>query len=200
MMARRQVGLGALDRTKTTSEQYTSLSTSLSTQSISDLQSQLRAFQSLLSQFSQLHASEIRQNPSFRSEFAKMCNSIGVDPLVASTRKTGTRAKVKDGLSGWGMLGVGEFWIGVATRVVGVCRRTRGENGGFISVDEVRRILVAEDKKARRKDVVEISESAPHNPLFHVFPPPAFLLPIFPALLLPYFPAFRNRDLSLVLR
>jgi ESCRT-II complex subunit VPS22 len=90
-----------------------------------------------------------------------MCNSIGVDPLVASTRKTGARAKVKEGLSGWGMLGVGEFWIGVATRVVGVCRRTRGENGGFISVDEVRSILVAEDKRARRKDVVEISESAP---------------------------------------
>lgn len=65
---------------------------------------------------------------------------------------------MKEGLSGWGMLGVGEFWIGVATRVVGVCRRTRGENGGFIAVEEVRRILVAEDRKARRKDVVEISE------------------------------------------
>lgn len=63
------------------------------------------------------------------------------------------------------MLGVGEFWIGVATRVVGVCRRTRGENGGFISVDEVRRILVAEDKRARRTDVVEISESAPPVPV-----------------------------------
>ena len=55
-------------------------------------------------------------------------------------------------------MGVGEFWIGVATRVVGVCRRTRGENGGFIGVEEVRRILVGEDRKARRKDVVEISE------------------------------------------
>lgn len=88
-----------------------------------------------------------------------------MDPLVASTRHRagasgGGRGKwVKEG---WGMLGVGEFWIGVATRVVGVCRRTRGANGGFIAVGEVRRILVDEDRRARRKDIVEISEYPLH--------------------------------------
>jgi len=88
-----------------------------------------------------------------------MCSSIGVDPLVGSTRANSKREK------GWGILGVGEFWIRVGTRVVGICRRTRGENGGFISVAEVQRILSREDRVSRQrsggKDVVEISEFDP---------------------------------------
>jgi len=86
-----------------------------------------------------------------------MCTSIGVDPLVGLN----AGASAKRGKSfGWGLLGVGEFWVRVGTRVVGVCRRTRGGNGGFISVEEVRRILSEEDRKARRpgQEVVEISE------------------------------------------
>ena len=85
-----------------------------------------------------------------------MCSSIGVDPLAGVS--TGRKREAK----GWNILGVGEFWIRVGTRVVGICRQTRGENGGFISVSEVQKILAAEDRKSRQqsgsKDVVEISE------------------------------------------
>ena len=88
-----------------------------------------------------------------------MCSSIGVDPLVGSTHLNRKVAK------GWGLLGVGDFWIRVGTRVVGICRRTRGENGGFISVAEVQRILSKEDILSRQrsggKDLVEISEYFP---------------------------------------
>jgi hypothetical protein len=85
-----------------------------------------------------------------------MCSSIGVDPLVGSTHLNRKRAK------GWGLLGVGDFWIRVGTRVVGICRRTRGENGGFTSIAEVQRILSNEDILSRQrsggKDLVEITE------------------------------------------
>jgi ESCRT-II complex subunit VPS22 len=126
------------------------MGTSLTAQTTADLISQLSQFQSLLSTFASRHASEIRQNAAFRSEFARMCSAIGVDPLV------GLGASDKWG-RGWGMLGVGEFWVRVGTRVVGVCRRTRGGNGGFISIREVVRILFEEDSRTGR-DVVEISE------------------------------------------
>jgi hypothetical protein len=52
----------------------------------------------------------------------------------------------------------------VATRVVGICRRTRSENGGFISVGEVRSILLKEDTLTRQQTanvksiIIEISE------------------------------------------
>lgn len=86
-----------------------------------------------------------------------MCTAIGVDPLVGGGGK-------KRG--GWGVLGVGEFWLRVGTRVVGICRRTRAENGGIISLREVREILAREDRIARRqlgaKDVVEITEYNTH--------------------------------------
>jgi ESCRT-II complex subunit VPS22 len=78
-----------------------------------------------------------------------MCSAIGVDPLV------GFMGKRKRG--GWGVLGVGEFWVRVAVRTVGVCRRTRGENGGFIAVKEVQNILAREDRQSKAK-TEEISE------------------------------------------
>lgn len=124
-------------------------------QNIADLTTQLTSFQSSLQTFALRHADEIRQNPQLRSEFARMCSSIGVDPLVGvNTRKRE--------IKGWNMLGVGEFWIRVATRVVGICRRTRSQNGGFISVTEVQQILAAQDKltqqNSRVKELMVISE------------------------------------------
>jgi len=90
-----------------------------------------------------------------------MCSAIGVDPLV------GASARKRDAWTvGWGVLGVGEFWIGVATRVVDICRKTREQNGGFISVVEVKEILNRQDQlsgaNARGiKEIVEISEYYP---------------------------------------
>jgi ESCRT-II complex subunit VPS22 len=128
-------------------------------QDINELGLQLKSFQSFLHTFAQRHANEIRENAQFRSEFARMCTSIGVDPLAGVNNATRSKR------DGWNLLGVGEFWIRVATRVVGVCRRTKGENGGFISVSEVKRILSNEDRKSRQgsslKDIVEISEYGP---------------------------------------
>jgi ESCRT-II complex subunit VPS22 len=168
-MSRRQVGLGALDRTSTSivssfpasvsnfQAQYQQIANSLTAQNITDLTTQLTSFQSSLQTFALRHADEIRKNPQLRSEFARMCASIGVDPLAGVTSTTRKREE-----RGWGLLGVGEFWITVGTRVVGICRRTRGENGGFISVAEVKRILGSEDNLSRQRsgarDIVEISE------------------------------------------
>jgi ESCRT-II complex subunit VPS22 len=125
-------------------------------QDTNELSIQLKSFQTSLHTFAQRHSDEIRKNPQFRSEFAQMCTSIGVDPLAGVNNATRSKRE------GWNLLGVGEFWIRVATRVVAVCRRTRDENGGFISVQEVKSILSKEDKSSRQdsslKDIVEISE------------------------------------------
>ena len=37
-------------------------------------------FRSLLQQFASTHAKDIRSNPTFRAEFARMCSAIGVEP------------------------------------------------------------------------------------------------------------------------
>ncbi|EOD48941.1 uncharacterized protein LTHEOB_3931 [Neofusicoccum parvum] len=141
---RRGVGLSAFDRHTITSAQYASHGNNLRTQQAASLETQLSVFQSLLHQFSITHAKDIRSNPTFRAEFARMCNAIGVDPLASSNRKGGGGGASSDGKGGgsiWAqMLGgsVNDFYFELAVRVVEVCRETRAENGGMIALNEVR--------------------------------------------------------------
>jgi ESCRT-II complex subunit VPS22 len=137
-MARRTPGLSGLP-TSALSVAYTSHGTNLRENHDNSLQTQLSVFQQLLHQFSVTHGKEIQRNPQFRAEFARMCNAIGVDPLAASHRKEGS-AKSGGGSVWAQMLGgsVNDFYFGLAVRIVEVCRATRAENGGMISLEEVR--------------------------------------------------------------
>lgn len=137
----RGVGLAAFDRSRITSAQYASHGTNLRSSHSTSLENQLSVFRSLLQQFSQTHAKDIRSNPTFRAEFARMCAAIGVDPLAASSNG----GKDGSGSGGIGslwsqMLGtsVNDFYFELAVKVVEVCGMTREENGGLIGVKEVR--------------------------------------------------------------
>lgn len=144
---RRGVGLGAFSRNTITSAQYANHGNNLRAAHVSSLQTQLSVFQSLLHQFSITHGKEIRSNPSFRAEFARMCNAIGVDPLASSNRRgdgSGASSGKGEGSFWAQMLGgsVNDFYFELGVRVVEVCRDTRAENGGMMAVGEVRgRIL-----------------------------------------------------------
>lgn len=137
---RRGVGLGAFSSSALASAQFAQHGTTIRASHADSLQTQLSVFQQLLHQFSITHAKDIRSNPTFRAEFARMCNAIGVDPLASSN--TSSRKGRGDGSgSVWAqMLGgsVNDFYFELAVRVVEVCRDTRKENGGMIAVGEVR--------------------------------------------------------------
>lgn len=135
--SRRTPGLSAFSRNTITTAQYASHGSQLRNSHSTSLQTQLSVFQSLLHQFSITHARDIRSNPTFRAEFARMCNAIGVDPLISSNTKKGGQGGTG---SFWSqMLGgsVNDFYFELAVRVVEVCRETRAENGGMMAVDEI---------------------------------------------------------------
>ena len=137
MSSRRGVGLSAFsnDAVKNAYAQY---GVSVQASQLDSLQTQLSVFQQLLHNFSITHAKDIRSNPTFRAEFARMCNAIGVDPLASSH----TSKDAKGGGSIWSqMLGgsVNDFYFELAVRVVEVCRETRAENGGMVAVAEVQK-------------------------------------------------------------
>jgi len=136
---RRGVGLSAFSRNALTSENYASHGASLRSAHAESLANQLSVFQAALHSFSISHGAEIRSNPTFRAEFARMCNAIGVDPLASSNHK-GTRGGKGEGSFWAQMLGgtVNDFYFELAVRVVEVCRETRDENGGMIAVSEVK--------------------------------------------------------------
>jgi ESCRT-II complex subunit VPS22 len=135
MSSRRGVGLGAFTNRATTAQSYAQHGSSLKTANAASLQTQLEVFQSLLHNFAIEHSATIKSNPTFRAEFARMCNAIGVDPLAGSYSK-GKGGKA-DSL--WAkVLGhdVNDFYFSIALRVVELCQATRGENGGLLGVKE----------------------------------------------------------------
>lgn len=158
MMAssRRGVGLNAFSNAAISSDQYARHGAALRTSHADALANQFSVFQAALHNFSLTHAKDIRGNPSFRAEFARMCNAIGVDPLAGSNVKGAAGAV---GKSVWAkMLGssVNDFYFGVAVRVVEVCRQTRNENGGMIAVSEVRSRI--EKGRGLVGDGIEVTE------------------------------------------
>ena len=156
-MSRKAVGLAAFDRSRLTSAQFASHGSSLRTAHASSLSNQLAVFRSLLQQFAQTHAKDIRSNPTFRAEFGRMCAAIGVDPLASSS---GAGQK-EGGGSLWSQLlggSVNDFYFELAVRVVEVCGQTREENGGLIPVKECRQRIM----KGRMEGAPEITEYVPN--------------------------------------
>lgn len=135
-MSRKGVGIGAFDRSRLTSAHYASHGSSLRATNAQALETQLAVFRSLLQQFAQTYARDIRSDPSFRAQFARMCAAIGVDPLASSA---GARGGGAAGSIWAQLLGktVNDFYFELAVRVVEVCGATRGENGGLIGLREV---------------------------------------------------------------
>ncbi|KAK3313750.1 EAP30/Vps36 family-domain-containing protein [Apodospora peruviana] len=152
-MSRKGVGLAAFDRSRLTSAQYASHGSNLRTTNAAALETQLSVFRSLLQQFAQTHAKDIRSNPTFRAQFARMCAAIGVDPLASSN----TQSSSAGGSSIWAQLlgrSVNDFYFELAVKVVEVCGETRGENGGLIEVRKVREEIM----RRRMEGASEITE------------------------------------------
>lgn len=153
-MSRKGVGLAAFDRSRLTSAQYASHGSTLRTTDAAALETQLAVFRSLAQQFAQTHAKDIRSDPSFRAQFARMCAAIGVDPLASSSVSGGGSGGSS---SVWAQLlgrSVNDFYFELAVRVVEVCGETRGENGGLIEVRKVRERIV----KSRVEGASDITE------------------------------------------
>ncbi|KAK8076450.1 EAP30/Vps36 family protein [Apiospora phragmitis] len=144
-MSRKGVGLAAFDRSRLTSAQFASHGNSLRNTNAQALETQLSVFKSLLQQFAQTHAKDIRSNPSFRAQFARMCSAIGVDPLASSSSAGAGSSSV------WAQLlgrSVNDFYFELAVRVV------EGENGGLIGVKELRERVM----RGRMEGAPEVSE------------------------------------------
>ena len=161
---RRGVGMSALSNAAISSDQYARHGQQLRSNHADALANQLSVFQAALHNFSLTHAKDIRSNPTFRAEFARMCHAIGVDPLAGSNVKGAAGGKG----SAWAkMLGssVNDFYFELAVRVVELCRETRSENGGMIAVSEVKkriesgRGLVGGGMEVTEDDILRALES-----------------------------------------
>ena len=145
--------MSAFNTAAISSEQYAKHGANLRSTHAEALANQLSVFQAALHNFSLTHAKDIRSNPTFRAEFARMCNAIGVDPLAGSNVK----GAAGTGKSVWAkMLGssVNDFYFELAVKVVECCAETRGENGGLVEVKMVRERIMS----GRMEGAAEVTE------------------------------------------
>jgi len=136
MSSRKGVGIGAFDQSRLTTAHYVNHGSSLRSMNTQALEAQIAVLKSSLHQFASTHAKDIKSDPGFRAQFARMCNAIGVDPLASSSHA----AARSGGDSIWAQLlggSVNDFYFELAVRVVEICGQTRDENGGLISIREV---------------------------------------------------------------
>ncbi|KAF2799985.1 ESCRT-2 complex [Melanomma pulvis-pyrius CBS 109.77] len=142
--SRRTPGFSSLSTSRLSSSAYTTHGATLRSAHSTSLQTQLSVFQSLLHNFALTHSKDIRANPAFRAEFARMCSAIGVD-FLASSHTNNAADKASSSGSGvssiWAQLlggTVNDFYFNLGVLIVETCRATRAENGGLISVAEIR--------------------------------------------------------------
>ncbi|KAF2828773.1 EAP30-domain-containing protein [Ophiobolus disseminans] len=142
---RRTPGLSSLSSRGLQNHHYTSHGAALRTRNAQSLETQLSVFQSLLHNFALTHSKDIRANPAFRAEFARMCSALNIDFLASSYHRDNKGAEAKGGESIWAQLlggSVNDFYFNLGVLIVEECRATRSENGGLISVSDLKtRIL-----------------------------------------------------------
>jgi ESCRT-II complex subunit VPS22 len=135
---RRTPGLSSLSTRGLQNHHYTSHGAALRTRNAASLSTQLSVFQSLLHNFALTHSKDIRANPAFRTEFARMCSALNIDFLSSSYHRDTASA---GGESIWTQLlgpSVNDFYFNLGVLIVEECRATRAENGGLISVADLR--------------------------------------------------------------
>ena len=147
---RRTPGLSSLSSRGLQTHHYTTHGAALRTRNAQSLETQLSVFQSLLHNFALTHAKDIRANPAFRAEFARMCSALNIDFLASSYTKGAADTKAGGGGSDakgesiWAQLlggSVNDFYFNLGVLIVEVCRSTRSENGGLISVADLRALI-----------------------------------------------------------
>jgi ESCRT-II complex subunit VPS22 len=156
---RRTPGLSSFSTSRLSSTAYTTHGANLRATQSTSLQTQLSVFQSLLHNFALTHSKDIRANPAFRAEFARMCSAIGVDFLASShTNVAGDKGA---GSSIWAQLlggTVNDYYFNLGVLIVETCRATRAENGGLISVSEVRSRLSSDATAGRIGSSLAVSD------------------------------------------
>lgn len=156
---RRGAGISGLARHTASTASYASLSSSISSQQLTNLESQLEAFKTALITFSKAHNQDIKKDPALRHQFQKMCAAIGVDPLVGSQAAASSRggrlgSKLGAGAIFGDLLGMGDWTYELAVQIVDLCVSYREINGGMMEMSR----LLSGLHKTRQEPSGTISE------------------------------------------
>ncbi|KAJ2720421.1 ESCRT II complex subunit Dot2 [Coemansia sp. Benny D115] len=127
---RRAVGIGGLRRKEAERQALSKKGSELAQREIEKLREQIALMKDNLEVFVREHQRDIRNNPVFRVQVQRMCQLLGVDPLVS---RKGMMTE---------LLGVGDFYCELGIQIIDICVATRTVNGGLIDLEELRQRLI----------------------------------------------------------
>ncbi|KMZ60555.1 putative Vacuolar sorting protein SNF8 [Zostera marina] len=139
---RRKPGISGLKSAAAARDQFRAVGENVARVKADLMKEQLATFRSQLEDFARKHKNDIKKNPTFRSQFHEMCAKVGVDPLASNK---GFWAE---------LLGIGDFYYELGVQIVDICMLTRSDNGGLISLHNLR-LLVCQKHKTGRESVTE---------------------------------------------
>ncbi|RNF27031.1 ESCRT-II complex subunit VPS22 [Trypanosoma conorhini] len=126
---RRGIGVAHVQRKNETQRQMTDLGAQITAERLGQIADQLEGFEEALRSLARKHRDEIREDPIIRARFRQMADSLGID-LISSKKNIFA-----------GILGLGDFYYGLAGKVVESCMKERKFCGSYVPLNRIVHIM-----------------------------------------------------------
>ncbi|EKG05023.1 hypothetical protein TCSYLVIO_003912 [Trypanosoma cruzi] len=144
---RRGIGVAHVQKKNETQRQMTDLGAQITAERVGQIADQLEGFEETLRSLARKHKDEINADPIVRARFRQMADSLGID-LISSKKNVFA-----------GILGLGDFYYGLASKVVEACMRERKFCGSYVPLNRVvyimKRQYESAGKDGKRCDITE---------------------------------------------
>ncbi|KEG13025.1 ESCRT-II complex subunit VPS22 [Trypanosoma grayi] len=144
---RRGIGVAHVQNKKETQRQMTDLGAQITAERVGQIADELESLKDHLRILAQKHKEEIKHDPVARARFRQLAESLDVD-LISSKKNVFA-----------GMLGLGDFYYGLASRVVEVCIKERKFCGSYVPLQRIVQLMkkryTSDGKGGNRNDITE---------------------------------------------
>ncbi|SCU66215.1 EAP30/Vps36 family, putative [Trypanosoma equiperdum] len=126
---RRGVGVAHVQKSRETKRQMTDLGAQLTAERAGQIADQLESLEEQLRVLARKHKDEIKRDPVVRARFKQVSDSLGVD-LISSKKNVFA-----------GLLGLGDFYYGLAGKVVEACMKEQKFFGSYVPLARVVHVM-----------------------------------------------------------
>lgn len=144
---RRGVGVAHVQKKTQMQQQMSGLGEQMTAERVGQIADEIEGLESHLRTLAEKHKDEIKQNPILRARFRQLADSLGID-LISSKKNIFA-----------GILGLGDFYYGLASKVVEACMRERKFCGSYVPLKRIvlfmRKEYSAGESNGKGSDITE---------------------------------------------
>nr|CCC90183.1 conserved hypothetical protein [Trypanosoma congolense IL3000] len=122
---RRAIGVAHVHKSRETKRQMTDLGAQITAERVAQIADQLESLEEQLRTLARKYKNEIATDPAVRARFKQISDSLGVD-LISSKKNVFAE-----------LLGLGDFYYGLAGKVVEACMREQKFFGSYVPLSRI---------------------------------------------------------------